>query len=243
VIIINADDFGRSRSETDAALRCFAHGRVSSASAMTFMSDSERAAELGRSSGLDIGLHVNFSEVFTGPSVPARLLDQHSRIVRFLKRSRYALLVYHPGLRTHFRQVYQAQFDEFLRLYGRSPSHIDGHQHMHLCTNMLFDGIIPTGVKVRRSFTFEPGQKSLINRTYRTLVDRVIERRHRTTDFFFALKNCFRYRSLDRVFDLARTSTVEVAVHPVVSPEYAYLMSDECGEALARVGVQSYASL
>jgi len=61
MLIINADDLGRSVVETDAALRCYSAGRITSVSAMVFMSDSERAAELANGNGLDVGLHLNFS--------------------------------------------------------------------------------------------------------------------------------------------------------------------------------------
>ena len=65
MLIINADDLGRSRAETDAALRCYKAGRITSVSAMVFMSDSERAAEVARENELDVGLHLNFGEPFT----------------------------------------------------------------------------------------------------------------------------------------------------------------------------------
>ncbi len=53
-----------------------------------------------------------------------------------------------------FREVFAAQFEEFTRLYGRVPSRLDGHQHMHLCTNMLVDGLYPAGARVRRNLSF-----------------------------------------------------------------------------------------
>jgi hypothetical protein len=108
---------------------------------------------------------------------------------------------------------------------------------------MLIDGIIPDGERVRRSYSFERGQKGLVNRAYRALVDRTLARRHRTTDFFFDLNQCLRFGWLDRVFDLAQTCAVEMMVHPIFGEEYTYLMSDACAEALGRVGIKSYASL
>ena len=48
MLIINADDWGRSVAETDAALKCCKGGRITSLSAMAFMEDSERAADLGQ---------------------------------------------------------------------------------------------------------------------------------------------------------------------------------------------------
>ncbi|TMP94577.1 MAG: ChbG/HpnK family deacetylase [Verrucomicrobia bacterium] len=55
MLIINADDWGRSLAETDAALRCYKAGRITSVSAMAFMADSERAAELGKELSLRTG--------------------------------------------------------------------------------------------------------------------------------------------------------------------------------------------
>jgi len=61
MLIINADDWGRSRTETDAALQCYEKGRITSASAMVFMEDSERAADIAKENQVDVGLHLNFS--------------------------------------------------------------------------------------------------------------------------------------------------------------------------------------
>ena len=162
MLIVNADDLGRLKTATDAALSCYAKKRITSTSVMVFMEDSERAAELALSSGIDVGLHVNLSERFSAGAVPVRLRDYHDQICRFLTASKYALLLYHPWLAGKFRYVFEAQYAEFLRLYGRAPSHFDGHQHMHLASNMLIQRILPAGTKVRRSFSFRPGEKSFV---------------------------------------------------------------------------------
>ena len=102
MLIINADDWGRSRAETDAALQCHEHGRITSASAMVFMLDSERAAELARESEIDVGLHLNFAEKFTGHSVPRMLEACQSKVTLFLMQNKYSQLVYNPFLRKEF---------------------------------------------------------------------------------------------------------------------------------------------
>src|SRR5437762_12918856 len=147
MLIINADDWGRSPVETDAALRCYQQGRITSVSAMVFMGDSERAAELAKENKLDVGLHLNFAEPFTGKNYPAELDKYHGRTVRYLMGNKYAQLVYNPFLRREFAYSYEAQAEEFVRLFGRPPSHIDGHHHMHLCANMLLTNMIPAGMK------------------------------------------------------------------------------------------------
>jgi predicted glycoside hydrolase/deacetylase ChbG (UPF0249 family) len=243
MLIVNADDWGRSKAATDTALACFERGRISSTSAMVFMADSSRGAQLANEVGIDVGLHINFSEAFSGSDVPAELRRSHDRIRRFLKTSKYALLFYHPFLRREFLTVFRAQADEFLKLFGKAPSHMDGHQHMHLCSNMLFQGIIPQGVRVRRSFSFAPRQKSIANRLYRSAVDRLLQRKHRTTDLFFALSQHLPVTRLRPVAELAKEHAVELMTHPQVSREYDCLMSDDYADLIAGVSLRSYAAL
>lgn len=132
MLIINADDWGRSVAETDAALKCCKGGRITSLSAMVFMEDSERAADLAKENELDVGLHLNFTEKFTANQCPRTLSNYHHQIVRFLRGTKYSQLLYNPFLRKEFAYSYEAQADEFARLYSQPPSHIDGHHHMHL---------------------------------------------------------------------------------------------------------------
>jgi chitin disaccharide deacetylase len=243
MLIVNADDWGRSKAATDTALACFQRGRISSTSAMVFMMDSARGAKLANDVGIDVGLHINFSEAFSGSGVPEELRQSHDRIRRFLKANKYALLFYHPFLRQEFAAVFQAQANEFLRLFGKAPSHMDGHQHMHLCSNMLFQGLIPEGVRVRRSFSFGPGQKSIANRLYRSWVDRLLRMKHHTTDFFFALSQHLPVARLRSVAELARQHSVELMTHPQVSREYDCLMSDEYADVIADVPLRTYSCL
>lgn len=243
MLIINADDLGRDTTATDTTLACYRRGRISSATGMVFMADSERAAELAKAAGLDVGLHVNFTETFNGRGCPAELLRQQAKIRRFLKRSKYALLLYNPFLIRAFRCVFEAQLKEFTRLYGRAPSHFDGHQHMHLGTNMLLQKIIPEGQKVRRSFSFQRGQKNPVNRAYRRAVDGCLARRHRLTDSFFALAQHLDSDRLAGVLDIARTTNVEVMTHTWNRPEYDLLMSEKFSSLSRGVEMASYAML
>jgi chitin disaccharide deacetylase len=243
MLIINADDWGRSQAETDAALRCYQGGRITSVSAMVFMADSERAAELAKENELDVGLHLNFAERFTGHRIATTLENYHKKIAGLVMRKRYSQVLYNPFLRREFSYSYKAQLEEFTRLFGKLPSHVDGHHHMHLCANMLLSNLIPAGMKVRRNFSFWPGEKSRFNRAYRALVDRWLVRKYRLTDYFFDLTQCVQEKKLDRVISLAKSSNVELMTHPISPREMAYLMSDEFSELLQRLEVGSYASV
>ena len=160
MIIVNADDWGRSKTETEVAQSCYEAGRISSTTAMVFMEDSERAAARAQECGIDVGMHLNLSQRFSGASVPDNLRRHHERIVRFLTRSKYAQLLYQPLLAKAFDYVYKAQAEEYLRLFGEPPSHVDGHQHMHLCTNMVLGTLIPEGEKIRRDSLLSPVKKA-----------------------------------------------------------------------------------
>ena len=243
MIIINADDWGRSQAETDAALACLRQGRVTSVSAMVFMEDSGRAAELAKEHGVDVGLHFNLSQSYNGGLPSAAAAAAHGRIARFMTRSKYAVLVYRPELRKHFRVVFQSQWDEFVRLYGKPPSHVDGHQHRHLCANVLFGDVIPRGQKVRRNFSFWPGEKSAANRACRRLMDGSLARRYRLTDHFFSLGQCLQNNRISRVVDTAQKSSVELMTLPVRIEEKDWLLSDAFSEAMRGLRLIPYALL
>jgi predicted glycoside hydrolase/deacetylase ChbG (UPF0249 family) len=226
-LIINADDWGRDRENTDHIFECITLGTVSSVSAMVFMEDSERAAEIARESEVDAGLHVNFTTPFSGTNGPTRLIEHQRRLCRYLRRHRLAQVLFHPGLMDSFEYVIRSQIDEFARLYGAAPERIDGHHHMHLCANVVLGRLLPSGTVVRRHFTFQPGEKGFCNRTYRQLADRMLRRRHRLTDFLFALPPLNSPDHLERIFSLARRFVVEIETHPVNPMEYQFLMGGE----------------
>jgi predicted glycoside hydrolase/deacetylase ChbG (UPF0249 family) len=243
MIIINADDWGRSQIETDTALSCYRKGSVTSVSAMVFMEDSQRAADLAKEAGIDVGLHLNLSQRFTHGPLTGLLQNYHNQIVGFITLNKYSFLLYNPTLRMQFQYIYQAQVEEFVRLYEKQPSHIDGHQHKHLCTNILLDRIIPSGEKVRRNFSFWPGDKVFLNRMYRRLVDQWLTSRYRLVDYFFALSHCLNTNNTMRVAELSKSANVEIMTHPYNANEYAYLMSNDCLTILYNLEKGTYSSL
>jgi predicted glycoside hydrolase/deacetylase ChbG (UPF0249 family) len=241
MLIINADDWGRSEKETDVALACFKRGRITSATAMVFMQDSERASRIANEAGLSLGLHLNLSQNYNGPVLPkAEALAAHKKVVRYMTLSKYAMYLYNPLLRSALRTVFSSQLAEFTRLHGRPPSHIDGHQHRHHCTNMLLEEVISPGLKVRRTFSYFAGERGALNRAYRKMIDASLSKRYVLTDYFFSLKECLQSQTVNRVFELAKTSSVELMAHPIVPKEYDWLLSDECGERIAGVPAGSY---
>ena len=227
VLIINADDWGRDRETTDRILECVLHGAVSSASAMVFMEDSQRAASLAREHGVDTGLHLNFTSPYTARDCPPQLAEHQQSIASYLLRHRLAQIVFHPGLRRSFQYVVSSQVGEYRRLYGTGPLRLDGHHHMHLCANVIFGKLLPEGTIVRRNFSFQSGEKSVVNRWYRRFIDRRLARHHRLTNFLFSLPPIEPAGRLEKIFSLAREFAVELETHPVHPREYAFLTGGE----------------
>jgi chitin disaccharide deacetylase len=243
VLIVNADDWGRTAAETDAALLCFSQGRITSVSAMVFMADSERAAGIALRHGIPVGLHLNFTEPPTAPGPDGQFLNEHRRLVTFLTRSRYSAVAVNPLLRRSFCSVFKSQLDEFIRLYKKPPTHFDGHQHFHLCSSMVLAAPIPRGQKVRRTFSFTVNEKGVVNWLYRRALDRWIVRRYRTTDYFFALSQRLTEARFSAVAQLARQANVELMTHPIVSKERDLLLSPEFEAKVAGIARKSYADL
>jgi chitin disaccharide deacetylase len=226
MLIINADDHGLNTETTDNILSCFTRKRIRSASAMTFMSDSERAADLAHETKMAAGLHLNFNEPFTGPKASSSLREHLQKIATYLNARKLNQILYNPFLRNAFDYVFQAQWDEFTRLYHAEPQRLDGHRHMHLCMNMLLSGKIPKGIKIRRNFTFYRGEKNPINRLYRRLVDGWLKSKFSCTDSFFDVNPVDLVR-IQRLVALSETSTLEIMVHPGRAKEYLFLLSPE----------------
>ncbi len=238
MIFVNADDWGRTVIETDAALECVNANRVHAVSAMVFMADSERAARIAQDHNVDVGLHLNLTEPFSGGQEDTLLTSRHSNVANFLTRNTYSRVIYHPGLAVDFRATVSAQLAEFLRLYGRAPRRIDGHHHQHLCANVLLGDLLPRGVHVRPNFHFGRGEKSPLNRWYRRACDAFLRRRYSSIDYFFALSDCVRKKSFHQVAEYAGRGEVELMTHPAIDSEREHLMSSDYGDWLAGLCVR-----
>lgn len=238
-LIVNADDWGIHKHATDRILDCLRHGANSSTSALVFMEDSERAAELAREHHVDAGLHLNLTDPFAAANVPSELARHLERVARFLRASRYAGMFFHPLLVSSFDYVVKAQVEEYERLYGARPNRVDGHRHMHLCANVLRQKLLDRGIVVRRNFTFAAGEKDALNRFYRRLQDRALARRHRIADCFYDLLPMEEAR-LREILRLGQSADVEMEVHPERTSQYEFLMQNRLQELGPVIIVRGY---
>lgn len=223
---VNADDYGRDFATSRSIIDCFREGRIDSASFMVFMEDSARAAEAAEAEHLPLGLHLNYTEPYSEKNMIQRQSGDQKKVIQYLKDRKYNQLLYSPRLKKSFRSVTENQIREFHRLCQKSPLHVDGHNHMHLCANVFFDRLIERGTVLRRNFTFTPKEKSALNRFYRYAYDWLLGKQYEISEYFFSIELLDRKR-LEEVVILSEKHSVELEVHPSRPEEFSFLMSDE----------------
>jgi len=194
---------------------------------MVFMEDSERAATLSSKSGLEVGLHLNFTLPYNACNVPQKLRKHQNRVVSYLTKHKLAQVIYNPFLADSFNFLFLAQQEEFICLYGKRPHFYNGHHHMHLCANVLASNIIPKSTRIRGTFTFYPGEKALFNLLYRHILDIWISKRFISPDSFFSIVPVRNHKRLRQIINRAAKETVEIEVHPENAEEIEFLLSDQ----------------
>lgn len=241
LLIINADDFGGNRLATDRIAECFAAGSVTSTSAMVYMNDSERAAEIARSRELPVGLHLNVTQAFEDPATPPEVRERQVSLVRYFASRRLRRFTFNPAVSARARRCVEDQLERFRELFGREPSHIDGHNHGHLSPTVLLT--LPKGMRVRTGLTGESSSlRALPGRSRHAL----ISRRQLTTDYFLAIDRLGaspREQRIEQLFAPAEHARVEVMVHPDRDYDFAILMSDAWKRALAQRRLGSFEQL
>jgi hypothetical protein len=244
VLIINADDLGRTRLATDRIIACKLAGAVSSASAMVFMEDSGHAAALAAENRLDTGLHLNLDEPFTAKRVPAAVSRAIARTAAYFRRGKAFAMIYNPLLSDTIRFLFNAQLEEFFRLHGHPPSHIDGHHHLHLCMNSIVDRVIPGGFKVRPRPTLTANETRFFDQWFGRIVGSRLSGRGRGPA---AVYDIAPIRSalarLPRIVAQSAAAAVEIVSHPESDEQYAFLLSGSYLRAIDGATKGRYADL
>ena len=244
MLIVNADDWGLDVATTDAISESYAAGRITSATAMVFMADSERAAEIALRIGLPVGLHLNLDTPFTGSDVPEPVRRPHTELTRrFDKRKRrWRRWIPDPTIgRAEIERTVRQQLARFEELYGRSPTHVDGHHHMHVVPGVARTPALAR-FPMRRGFSALPGTRTPTSLA-RHLHHRLFLSQHRSTDHFFSITSMRRELLAGEqpaLLRLADDGVLEVMGHPGSSKERELLMCDAWGEALRDVQLGSY---
>ncbi len=126
-LIVNADDLGRTPGINAGVFRAHREGIVTSATVMVCYPAAGEAARLApEHPGLGLGLHVQLSggaPLLGAARVPS-LVGADGRFPA--KPEGHAA----PREDDALAEA-RAQFDRFVELFGRKPTHLDSHHHSH----------------------------------------------------------------------------------------------------------------
>jgi hypothetical protein len=245
LLIVNADDWGRDAATTDAVAECFAAGRVTSATAMVFMADSLRAAQLARAVGLPVGLHLNLSEGFTATDVPEGVRRaQSSLLPRFSERGRrWRRWIPDPRIDRAVERCVADQLTCFQALYGGPPTHVDGHHHVQVSPTVARTPAL-AALPLRRALSHPRGSPPVALARYAR--HRLVLARAAGTDSFLSIASIADDLLAGRAPALladARDEVVEVMAHPGLERDRELLLSEAWARVLAGNRLGSYADL
>jgi chitin disaccharide deacetylase len=158
-LIVNADDFGRSRAINEAVIRAHREGILTTASLMVNEPACEEAVALAKgNTRLGIGLHLTLlcgHSALPPETIPGLVNAQR----RFTDNPGAAGFRYffQRSLREPLRREIHAQFDRF-RATGLPLDHVNGHLHLHLhptVFRILMEEAAQLGLE-RVRLTFDP---------------------------------------------------------------------------------------
>ena len=158
-LIVNADDFGRSRSINEAVIRAHREGILTSASLMVNESPCAEAVELAKQNPkLGVGLHLTLlmgRSALSQREIPG-LVNAQGEFSNDPVKVGFQYF-FGRGLREQLRKEIHAQFASF-RATGLPLDHVNGHLHMHLhptVFSILNEDAEALGIQ-RMRFTREP---------------------------------------------------------------------------------------
>lgn len=127
LLIVNADDFGLCKAQNYGIIEAFNHGVVTSTTAMVNATGIEHAATLSADNpGLAVGMH--FVLTLGQPLSPMPHLVRNGELGKWIwERAEQDTLPL-----DEIEQELEYQFARFIRVFGRKPTHIDSHHHVHM---------------------------------------------------------------------------------------------------------------
>ena len=138
-LIVNADDYGRTRGVSSGILAAYINGIVTSTTAMMNMAEVERCLEEAQRECPQLGLGVHLVLTAGKPLLPANQVpsltggkDHFPSLPQFIR--------FMPEIDPkQVRAEWNAQIKKFIRLTGKKPDHLDSHHHTSYFSYPLFE--------------------------------------------------------------------------------------------------------
>jgi predicted glycoside hydrolase/deacetylase ChbG (UPF0249 family) len=219
---------------------------------MVHMSDSPRAAEMALAKDRAVGLHLNLTQLFEDrPAAPA-VRERQAAVCRHfadLRRRRWSL-DRRPRTKRLIYDAINDQLDAFRLLYGREPTHLDSHHHVHVCPDVFMSSALASISKVRQTISpppdsgardrFRPGTLARRSRHF------ALRRRFITTDRFWFGPDLIPElggAGIAEAVTEAASRPVEIMVHPSFDAELDVLLTGSWRTALAGSPLGSFRDL
>jgi predicted glycoside hydrolase/deacetylase ChbG (UPF0249 family) len=145
ILVVNADDFGLTPGVSRGILKAHRDGVVTSTTAvMNLEPQDDLDAQAAAESRLGIGLHVNLTwgAPVSPPGTVPSLVDGEGR---FRRDRELAARLASPD---EVRRELEAQLGRFARRFGRPPTHLDSHHHVHRQPEVM-DAVMDLAVAAR----------------------------------------------------------------------------------------------
>jgi predicted glycoside hydrolase/deacetylase ChbG (UPF0249 family) len=237
VLIVCADDFGAAPSATNAILTAYESGAITTASAMVWMRDSDRSAQVVGDTGLPLGLHLNLTLPYTADDVPEGVRERQAAMAAVFTSEGWREGSDPPPDPDTLRLVVAEQLDRFRELFGE-PDHVNGHHHVHVQDPVL--DVLPRRWPLRPLLRRPAQADARPSRRERAMAERFDGPR-----LAFAFEHLHPERGGEGLatLQLARDQDVEVMTHPQHQAELDALLGEEWLGALDGLPRGSHADL
>lgn len=130
-IVLCADDYGQAQNISAGIIHCLQKKRLSAVSCIVnsdvWPNDGACLKAFNGSNEIDVGLHFNLTE---GRPLSKAYQKKYGSSFASLSNVLFCSLLKRYEIDT-IVQEFSAQLERFIQYYGRPPTHIDGHQHIH----------------------------------------------------------------------------------------------------------------
>lgn len=128
LLIVNADDFGLCKAQNYGIIEAFSHGVVTSTTAMVNAAGIEHAAALSKEHPeLAVGMHFVLTLGHPLSPMPG-LTRENGELGKWIWEMGEAGTLPLDEIKHELA----CQFARFIELFGRLPTHLDSHHHVHM---------------------------------------------------------------------------------------------------------------
>lgn len=225
-LIVNADDFGKSREVNEAICEAFEKGIIDRTTLMTNMPNAKEAMELAKEKEFSdkIGIHLNLTSgrpLTKDMSADPVMCNSSGEFSADFARSLKTRFFLPAKTRRNVEAEIRAQFDRYKEL-GGTLWHVDSHHHVHTDPSIwrelkkVMRDYPVTSVRLSRNM-YRGG--NILMRIYKALFNASVKRFCRIRpDYFGSAEDYGQYLAVHPGF--AEDHKIEIMVHPVYDADH-----------------------